>query len=127
MTDIKDLVYVKRSLRTPLEWERLGLYLGVTWQQLKRIENEQQGDVDYCIMEMLVMWLQMMPNASWSTLKTALKKIGEDKLADAISIDSELEWSSCWLYIVGLMIKPGIPEFPAEFIHELRYCDEQLY
>ena len=98
--DRKDLVYIRRYLKTLLKWKDLGLSLGLTRPQVMRIEKEQRGDIDYCIMEMLVIWLGILPPASWSTLKTALKKIGEYELADTIPTDGELEWSSGWLYIV---------------------------
>ena len=49
-----------------------------------------------CKTRMLAAWLKQVDNVrntkhpSWSTLKTALKEIGEDKLADTIPTDGEL-------------------------------------
>lgn len=94
MTGIDDLVYVRRSLRTLLKWKHLGLYLELKNAQLLTIEKEQRGDVDYCIMEMLVCWLCSTPSASWSTLKAALMNIGQHQLADTISADGKLKWLS---------------------------------
>lgn len=98
MTGMRDLVYVRRSLRTLLEWKALSLSLGLARTEVMRIEKEQRGDIDYCIMEMLAFWMRNQPDASrWSTLKTALKNIGENELADTIPTDGELEWLSGWL------------------------------
>ena len=92
MTDFRDLVYVRRSLRDLFEWKALGLSLGLSRAQVMIIEKEQRGDIDYCTLEMLVVWIKnYRPRASWSTLKTALKKIGENELADTIPTDGELE------------------------------------
>ena len=90
LTDIKDLVYVRRALRTVLKWKELGLYLGLHISQLETIKMQQQGNIDYCTMEVLATWLNMTHSASLSTLRAALKKIGMDILAEAIPTDGEL-------------------------------------
>ena len=100
MTGISDLVYVRRSLRTVLRWKELGLSLGLKNTQLMAIHNEQQGDVDYCMMQMLAIWLMNIPGVSWLTLKAALNNIEEHEVALTISAGGEFEWSSGQLYIV---------------------------
>ena len=93
MTGIGDLVYVRRSLKTVLKWKELGLSLGLKDAQLNMIHKEQQGNMDYCMMQMLAIWLMNIPGASWLTLKAALNNI-EEHAALNISAGGELEWSS---------------------------------
>ena len=94
MTGIGDLVYVRRSLRTVLKWKELGLSLGLKDAQLNMIHEEQQGDMDYCMMQMLAIWLMNIPGASWLTLKAALNNIEEHEAANTLSAGGECEWSS---------------------------------
>ena len=94
MTGIGDLVYVRRSLRTVLKWKELGLSLGLKDAQLNMIHEEQQGNMDYCMMQMLAIWLMNIPGASWLTLKAALNNIEEHEVANTLSAGGELEWLS---------------------------------
>ena len=88
-TGIADLVNVKRVLKNFVDWQSLGLELGLLFPTLKRIKD-QHADVNHCIMEMLSAWLQQQDNVtrrgvpSWSTLKTALIHIEEYELAHII-------------------------------------------
>ena len=90
-TGIADLFEVKMKLKNVVDWQSLGLALGLLYPTLKRIKKEQHGDISDCTMEMLEAWLQQQDNVtangvpSWSTLKTALMKIGENELADTIT------------------------------------------
>ena len=92
-TGIDDLVMVKRFLKYFNNWQSLGLKLGLLYPRLERIEEEQHGDVNKCTMKMLAVWLQRQDNVSqvgvpsWSALQTALKNIGENELADTITIN----------------------------------------
>ena len=93
MTDINDLSHLMIYLRNiSYQWQHLGLYLGLSYSILKAIEREQRGRASYCLREMLADWLQQSVSPSWSTLKTALKQMGEYELADTIPADGELEW-----------------------------------
>ena len=94
MTGIGDLVYVRRSLRTVLKWKELGLSLGLKDAQLNMIHEEQQGNMDYCMMQMLAIWLMNIPGVSWLTLKAALNNIEEHEVANTLSAGGELEWLS---------------------------------
>ena len=71
-------------------WMRLGIHLGLRYSTLEAIDIEQRSKIENCKMEMLVAWLKQQDNVSkngvpsWSVLKAALKKIGENELADRI-------------------------------------------
>ena len=86
-TAIADLVDVKKFLKNVVDWQSLGLELGLLYPTLKRIKKEQHGDISDCMMEMLAAWLQQQDNVSrkgvpsWSVLRTALEEIGEHHLA----------------------------------------------
>ena len=81
---------MRKSLKNLINWQYLGLELGLLYPTLKKIEKEQCGDIDNCIMEMLAAWLQQQDNVtskgapSWSVLQTALGSIGENELASGI-------------------------------------------
>ena len=91
-TGIDDLADVKRLLKDLVNWQSLGLELGLLYPTLKRIKKEQREDINDCIMEMLAAWLQQQDNVtkkgvpSWSTLKMALMNIDENKLANSIVV-----------------------------------------
>ena len=96
-TAIADLFELKMFLNKDLhDWQSLGLALGLLYPTLKQIKNDNNDKIDQCKMEMLASWLQQADNVfqkgvpSWSVLKAALKKIGENKLAEKISFDGQL-------------------------------------
>ena len=73
------------------DWKRLGLNLGLLYQPtITDIEAYRRGKPDECKMDMLSAWLQQQDNVSqkglpsWSVLRAALKKIGENEMADKI-------------------------------------------
>ena len=86
-TDIDDLFTVKVFLKSVVDWQSLGLALGLLYPTLKKIKKEQHGDINDCIMEMLEAWLQQQDSVrekgvpSWTVLRKALEKIGENELA----------------------------------------------
>ena len=90
-TGIADLFDVKLKLKNLVDWQSLGLALGLLYPTLEKIEEEQRGVVEKCKMKMLAAWLQQQDNVtdngvpSWSILKTALVNIGENELADTIT------------------------------------------
>ena len=91
-TGINDLANVKRSLKDLVDWQSLGLELGLHYTTLKKIEEEQQKVISKCKTEMLAAWLKQQDDVaktgvpSWLTLKAALVNIDEKKLADSIVI-----------------------------------------
>ena len=74
-----------------VQWTALGLALGLDYSTLQRIEREKMGRIEECKMEMISAWLQQKDDVveealpSWSALKTALRKIGENKVASELS------------------------------------------
>ena len=57
------------------DWKKLGLFLGVPFPTLEKIELDKQG-VDNCKMAMLYHWL-CSGTATKETLLAALRKMGE--------------------------------------------------
>ena len=89
-TGIDDLFEVKTTLKNVINWIDLGLALGLCYPTLQKIDDEKRGKVNSCIREMLAAWLQKEDNVgqvgipSWCVLQTALRKIGENELADTV-------------------------------------------
>ena len=86
-TGIDDLVDVKKFLKDVVDWQSLGLELGLLYSTLEQIEEEQRGAIIKCKTKMLAAWLKQQDNVSrkgvpsWSVLRTALEEIGEHQLA----------------------------------------------
>ena len=106
-TGIADLVSVKRFLKNLVDWQSLGLELGLLYTTLEIIEKEQPRNVTNCKTKMLAAWLQQHDNViqngvpSWSVLRTALQEIGENELASEIS--RELYRTASVLVCVGCL------------------------
>ena len=89
-TAIDDLFEVKMFLKNLIDWQSLGLALGLLYPTLTKIKNDQREKADECKMEMLAAWFQQRDNVSqkgvpsWSVLQAALRKMGENELADKI-------------------------------------------
>ena len=47
-----------RELRELVEWQKLGLELGLKYPTLKAIAQSKQNDVELCRMDMMEAWLQ---------------------------------------------------------------------
>ena len=89
-TGIADLAQVKRFLKVVINWQDLGLELGLLYPTLTRIKEEQRWNINGCMMEMLAAWLQQQDNVSqvgapsWGVLQRALSNIEENELANKI-------------------------------------------
>ena len=87
---INKLVDVMDSLESVNGWLSLGLRLGLLHPTLKKIETNNHGQVEQCKTDMIAAWLNRQDNVlqvgvpSWSVLQTALRKIGENEVADQI-------------------------------------------
>ena len=87
---IDDLFEVKMLLKDLVDWQSLGLALGLRYPTLEKIENDHPNKIDKCKMKMLVAWLEQRDNVSqkgvpsWSVLRTALRRMGANELADKI-------------------------------------------
>ena len=72
------------------DWKDLGLQLGLLYPTLKRIDLEQRGIINSCLIEMLSAWLQQQDDVpqkgvpTWSVLRAALQSMGEHETADRI-------------------------------------------
>ena len=90
-TGTRDLRRVYFAITKVVQWTPLGLALGLDYSTLQRIEREKMGRIEECKMEMLSAWLQQKDDVaeealpSWSVLETALRKIGENKIAKELS------------------------------------------
>ena len=88
--DIKDLKFVKSLLSNFIDWESLGLELGLYYPTLETIKIEEKERVKQCTMRMLVAWLKKTDNVayhhgpSWQQLIESLRAIEENSLADDI-------------------------------------------
>ena len=87
---IKDLYEVKMFLKGLVEWQDLGLALGLFYPTLEIIENDNRDKIDKCKTKLLVAWLQQQDNVSqkgipsWPVLRAKLHEIGENELANRI-------------------------------------------
>ena len=89
--DITDLDDVRDELQSIdyREWKDLGLSLGLYHNTLGAIE-EKYRDVKKCLMECMAAWLKEEDKVrekggcTWSSLATALKKIGANDIASNI-------------------------------------------
>ena len=78
MSDTSDLDDVVESVKGLNDWRRLGDKLGIDYNTLEKIDEEQRGRIERCKREMLAAWLQGEDNAkerTWSTLVDAVDKI----------------------------------------------------
>ena len=91
-TGIADLDKVKKYLKNLVDWQSLGLELGLVYPTLEKIEIDHRGMVEQCKTKMLAAWLRQQDNVrqhgspSWSVLQAALRSMGENRLASEISM-----------------------------------------
>ena len=81
---------MKNALENFIDWESLGLELGLVYPTLEKIERNDGSNVTKCMTKMLAAWLNKQDNVSeigqpsWSVLKKALIKIKEIAIAEQI-------------------------------------------
>ncbi len=80
------LVDVLEEVAKVVEWEQLGLALGVKNSILEKIKKNVPSDVTECLMEMLSHWLNNDDEATWEKLCSTLEKepVGYNNLARRI-------------------------------------------
>ena len=89
-TGTGDLVDVLEVVDSVIDWKRLGLTLGLLHHTLTVIESRRRGEPSECMIDMLSAWLMEQDYVSqtgvpsWSVLRAALEKIGENETADRI-------------------------------------------
>ena len=87
-----DLFEVKMFLKDLVDWQSLGLALGLRYSTLEMIAKEKREDIGECKTRMLAAWLQQQENVpqrgvpSWPVLQAALRRMEENQLADKIFI-----------------------------------------
>ena len=87
---IDKLVEVKDALKSVNDWHSLGLQLGLLYPTLQQIKKDAHEKVEQCKTDMIAAWLNRQDNVdkvgvpSWSVLKSALRKIKENSVADQI-------------------------------------------
>lgn len=69
------------ELSTVIDWQGLGLGLGLEEHKLQEIETDGGGKVADCRRSMFSHWLRSTPTASWQDMVDALGKMGEWTLA----------------------------------------------
>ena len=80
--NLKDL---STELVTVINWFLLGINLGLPKHELSKIQQNyaHQGN-DQQRVEMLYLWLQCTPNATWEEVVRALEQMGENRVAENI-------------------------------------------
>ena len=83
LADSSHLSYIRRRLHGLTDWQELGLELGMMYSLLDSIDINNGGDVERCKTAMLNSWLTT-GNATKSSLVTALRSMGEYRIADSL-------------------------------------------
>ena len=86
---IRNLVDILQVLKDghfqTIKWFDLGLYLGLSYNDLKTIEHNYLRDAEWCLKECLAKWLTDDIEATWDKLAIAAGEVGEISVADYIS------------------------------------------
>ena len=84
-TDILNVKNLSSELTMITNWYQLGLYLNLQTYELDKIQQDHahQGN-DRQRMEMLALWLQYTPNATWEDVVSALQQMGKNRVAENV-------------------------------------------
>ena len=91
-----DLNDVCKAVSDCVEWNGLGLELGLKYSRLEKIEIERRGKNSYCMRDMIAAWLRRKDKVmkegvpTWKQLIQALKNIGEIGLSEEIMKQREV-------------------------------------
>ena len=66
-------------------WYRLGLSLGLNSYNLDVIKRNHPGDTESQMCKMFDRWLRTQPDASYQQLIKALRKVGDESVANFLS------------------------------------------
>ena len=89
------------------DWRRLGLQLGLHYPTLTKIKSDLHDQTDDCKMEVLSAWLSLQDSVSqkgvpsWQTLQAALRRMGENWLAEKVKHDYLLMVSCEYIHHCG--------------------------
>ena len=96
--DIRDLneviALLERHHYSKASYYQLGLRLLLYDNTLRSIEQEHRGQVERCFTECLASWLRKadgVKNSTIDTLTTALRRMGENAVADDINRERQSE------------------------------------
>ena len=87
---IYNLSEVMKAVDDLINWRALGQELGLLHSTLEMIEHDSHNRIHTCKMMMLVAWLEQQDHVpqsgvpSWLVLRAALRRIGENELADRL-------------------------------------------
>ena len=85
---------MQNALKIVNDWQSLGLQLGLLYPTLEQIETDNK-EVVQCKRKMIAAWLRQQDNVlkvgvpSWSVLRTALREIDMNDVADQIVTQCE--------------------------------------
>ena len=66
------------------DWRRLAFKLGFTFEEVKKIKEDNKGQKEDCIMEVMNKWLQRGPSSTTPALIQALEGIQEHAIAASL-------------------------------------------
>ena len=106
------------------DWHALGRRLGLTMDQLRGIELTYHiNGLGRLKAEVFDVWLKSSPKASWADLITALRAMGEDRVASDIAVRHTpgKEWcvECCAVFIpnLNLVLRPFPSTNPDKVAH----------
>ena len=67
-----------------VDWHQLGIQLGIPISKLSKIEEDYHKN-ERRKTETLFLWLRCTPNASWGDVVKALRRMGENRVAENIA------------------------------------------
>ena len=80
-----NLKNLSSELAAVINWFLLGINLGLPKHELSKIQqNYASQGIDQQRLEMLYLWLQRTPNATWEDVVRALQQMGENRVAENI-------------------------------------------
>ena len=74
------------ELKSVDDWHQLGIRLGLLPPRLRQIEREHPVDIERRKVEVVDLWLQHIPGASWRHIVTALREMGDLTTAERIEL-----------------------------------------
>ena len=75
---------LSNALDSVVNWQLLGVKLGLQDHELSTIEQDYRGDNERCKSKMLGRWLQIAELPTWKAVVDALQQMGEHTVASKI-------------------------------------------
>ena len=76
-------------MRDLQDWRRLALRLHFSFAEIKKIAAENEGEKEYCIMEVMNKWLEKGPTSTRAALIKALHGVQEHAIAASFQEGNE--------------------------------------